>query len=85
MPPAPYGIRVPGLVLGAYARQGVIDHDVHSHDSYVRLVEDLFLDGERIDPATDGRPDPRTSVREEMASTLLADFDFTRTRAPWAL
>ena len=58
---------------------------MHSHDSYVRFVEDLFLGGERIDPATDGRPDPRPSVRDATASDLLGDFDFSRARAPWTL
>jgi len=34
--------------------------------------------GERLDPATDGRPDPRPSVRENspLLGNLVRDFDF---------
>ena len=54
-----YGLRVPGLVISAYARKGYIDHQVLSHDAYVKFAEDLFLGSQRLNPATDGRPDPR--------------------------
>jgi len=83
-----YGLRVPGLVIGPWARQGWIDHQVLSFDAYNKLIEDLFLGGLRIDPATDGRPDPRPDVRENAAQLgdLLASFDFTQpARAPLLL
>ena len=83
-----YGLRVPGLVVSPYARQGYIDHQTLSHDAYVKLIEDLFLGGQRLDPKTDGRPDPRPSVRENASQLgdLLADFDFTQSpRAPVVL
>src|SRR5262249_46230346 len=51
------GLRVPGLVISPYARRGYIDHQVLSPDSYLGFIEDDFLAGQRIDPATDGRPD----------------------------
>src|SRR5439155_12444750 len=57
-----YGLRVPGLVISPYARQGYVDHQTLSFDAYLKLIEDLFLDGQRLDPASDGRPDPRPSV-----------------------
>jgi phospholipase C len=60
-----YGLRVPGLVISPYARAGYIDHQVLSHDAYLKFIEDDFLGGQRIDPATDGRPDPRPTVRED--------------------
>ena len=62
-----YGIRVPGLVISPYAKQGFIDSQTLSHDAYLKFIEDVFLDGQRIDPATDGRPDKRISVREDVA------------------
>jgi phospholipase C len=75
-----YGIRVPGLVISPYARRGFIDHQTLSHDAYAKFIEDVFLDGERIDPRTDGRPDPRPDVREDepILGDLRVDFDFTQ-------
>ncbi len=75
-----YGLRVPGLVISPWARHGWIDHQVLSFDAYTKLIEDLFLDGARLDPRTDGRPDPRPNVRENapQLGDLLASFDFTQ-------
>ena len=75
-----YGLRVPAMVISAYARHGFIDHQVLSHDAYVKFMEDVFLGGERIDPATDGRPDPRPDVRENSLrlGNLLFDFNFNQ-------
>ena len=79
-----YGLRVPGIVISPWARSGTIDHQILSHDAYVKFIEDLFLGGQRLDPATDGRPDPRPDVRENASQlgNLLADFDFTQTPRP---
>ncbi|MBV8729958.1 MAG: phospholipase, partial [Acidobacteriia bacterium] len=75
-----YGLRVPGLVISPYAKRGFIDHQVLSFDAYVKFIEDRFLDGQRLDPATDGRPDPRPDVRENafQLGDLRRDFDFDR-------
>jgi hypothetical protein len=75
-----YGLRVPGVVISPYARRGYLDHQTLSHDAYVKFIEDDFLGGQRIDPATDGRPDPRPDVRENAAvlGDLRADFDFNQ-------
>jgi phospholipase C len=75
-----YGLRVPGLLISPYARRGFIDHQVLSHDAYVKLIEDIFLSGRRINPTTDGRPDRRPDVRENMPQLgdLLLDFDFNQ-------
>ena len=54
-----YGLRVPGIVISPYAKAGMIDSQTLSHDAYNKFIEDDFLDGQRLDPATDGRPDPR--------------------------
>jgi phospholipase C len=79
-----YGLRVPGLVISPYARRGFIDHQVLSHDAYLKFIEDDFLGGQRLDPKTDGRPDPRPGVRENAAvlGNLAADFDFTQPPRP---
>jgi phospholipase C len=79
-----YGLRVPGLVISPYAKKGYVDKQVLSFDAYAKLIEDLFLDGQRLDPATDGRPDPRPEVREDelMLGDLLKDFDFTQAPRP---
>ena len=79
-----YGLRVPGLVISPYARRGYIDHQVLSFDAYVKFIEDDFLGGRRIDPATDGRPDPRPDVRENNPTlgNLVRDFDFRQSPRP---
>jgi phospholipase C len=80
-----YGLRVPGLVISPYAKQGYIDHQTLSFDAYVKFIEDDFLGGQRIDPQTDGRPDPRPDVREDepILGNLVDDFDFSQApRAP---
>ncbi len=73
------GFRVPGIVISPYAKKGYIDHQILSHDSYNKFIEDVFLNGQRLDPKTDGRPDRRPSVRENAAQLgdLMNDFDFT--------
>jgi phospholipase C len=75
-----FGLRVPGIVISPYAKPGFIDHQVMSQDAYVKLIEDLFLGGQRIDPKTDGRPDSRPDVRENVpqVGNLLIDFDFSQ-------
>jgi Phosphoesterase family len=79
-----YGLRVPGIVISPYARKGYVDHQILSHDAYVKFIEDDFLGGARIDPATDGRPDPRPGVREDerLLGDLRNDFDFTQKPRP---
>jgi phospholipase C len=79
-----FGLRVPGIVISPYARQGFIDHQILSHDAYNKFIEDDFLGGARLDPATDRRPDPRPDVREDnpILGNLAADFDFNLTPRP---
>jgi phospholipase C len=75
-----YGFRVPGLVISPYARAGVIDHQQLSHDSYLKFIQDDFLGGARLNPATDGRRDKRAVVREEARGlgNLANDFNFSQ-------
>ena len=75
-----YGLRVPGLMISPYARRGMVDHQTLSFDAYLRFIEDDFLGGSRLDPATDGRPDARPAVRETAPELgdLAAEFDFNR-------
>jgi phospholipase C len=79
-----YGLRVPGLVISPYARTGFIDHQLLSHDSYLKFIEDDFLEGARLNPVTDGRPDSRPGVREEAPGLgdLANDFNFSQTPHP---
>ncbi len=64
-----YGIRVPALVISPYAKKGYIDHQTLSFDAYLKFIEDDFLGGQRLDPATDTRPDSRPDVRETRTGT----------------
>jgi len=79
-----FGIRVPSLLISPYAKQGYVDHGVHSFDSYQRFIEDVFLGSSRLDPTTDGRPDPRPVVGENYPglANLADDFDFTQSPRP---
>jgi phospholipase C len=79
-----YGIRVPGLVISPYAKRGLIDSQTLSFDAYLRFIEDDFLGGARLDPATDGRPDSRPDVRENlsMLGNLTKDFNFSQAPLP---
>jgi phospholipase C len=76
--PQGLGLRVPGLVISPYARHGYVDHQTLSTDSYLRFIENDFLGGQRLDPTTDGRPDGRTFVSEDLPGSgdLRADFRF---------
>lgn len=80
-----YGLRVPGLVISPYAKQGYVDHQTLSFDAYLKLIEDRFLDGERLNPATLGRPDARPTVREDVPvlGDLVNDFDFSQPPRPF--
>jgi phospholipase C len=75
-----YGLRVPAMVISPYAKHGYIDHQTLSFDAYDKFIEDDFLGGQRIDPTTDGRPDPRPNVREnqKILGNLVNDFDFNQ-------
>jgi hypothetical protein len=79
-----YGLRVPALVISPYAKSNFIDHQTLSFDAYVKFIEDDFLDGARLDPKTDGRPDLRPGVRENATGLgdLRNDFDFDQTPLP---
>ncbi|HEX3841145.1 MAG TPA: alkaline phosphatase family protein [Acidimicrobiales bacterium] len=83
-----YGLRVPGMVISPYAKSGYVDHQTLSFDAYDKFIEDDFLNGQRINPDTDGRPDPRPDVREsqKILGNLTNDFDFNQTpRSPVVL
>jgi phospholipase C len=78
-----YGIRVPGILISPWAKAGTIDHQTLSFDAYLKFIEDLFCDGERIS-RFDGRPDSRPTVREKVSvlGDLANEFDFTQTPLP---
>src|SRR5436190_1498211 len=79
-----YGLRVPALLISPYARRGYVDHQTLSFDAYLKFIEDDFLGGRRLDPRTDGRPDPRPTVRERarQLGNLAREFDFAQRPRP---
>ena len=81
---AGYGLRVPALVISPWVKPGTIDHQTLSSDAYLKFIEDVFLNHQRLDPTTDGRPDPRPTVREDVPilGDLMNDFDFTQQPIP---
>ena len=79
-----YGFRVPSIVISPYAKRGFIDSQTLTTDAYLKFIEDDFLGSERINPATDGRPDSRPEVREraKQLGDITKDFDFSQTPLP---
>jgi phospholipase C len=59
------GIRVPGLVVSPYARQGYVDHKTYSFESWLRLIEERF----GVNPMTG---------RDNTANDMTDAFDFTQ-------
>ena len=86
-----FGLRVPGIMISAYAKAGTIDHTVLSFDAYARFIEDLFMNGARLDPKALGNPDKRPDIRDalthvrfpdgrvEPIGDLMDEFDFKQT------
>lgn len=79
-----WGLRVPSLVISPWARAGYIDSQTLSYDAFLKLIEDRFLGGQRLDPRTDGWPDARPTVREEVQALgdLALSFDFSQEPLP---
>ena len=77
---APFGGR--RNFLGGLCAVGTCQ--VLSFDAYNKFIEDDFLGGQRLNPATDGRPDSRPDVRESesVLGNLAADFDFSPSPRP---
>jgi phospholipase C len=82
-----YGLRVPAMVISPYARRGLIDDQTLSFDAYNKFIEDDFLNGQRLNPATDGRPDSRPDVRESnpLLGNIERDFNFKQRPRPPAI
>jgi phospholipase C len=79
-----WGLRVPSFVISPWAKPGHIDSETLSYDAYLKLIEDRFLGGRRLDPETDGWPDARPTVREEVEALgdLARNFDFSQEPLP---
>jgi phospholipase C len=85
-----YGIRVPSIVIGPWVRRNLpVDHAEYSFDSFLKLIEDRFLQGERLDGTNDYQgahawPDARPTVRELVPTLgdLSAAFDFSQDPLP---
>jgi phospholipase C len=83
-----YGLRVPAMIISPFAKKGYIDHQTLSSDAFLKFIEDDFLGGARLNPKTDGRPDPRPDVREDASilGNLVNAFDFSQQpRKPFLL
>lgn len=64
-----YGLRVPGLVISPYAKQGYIDKHVYSFESWLKIVEERF----GVSPMT---------ARDTTAGDMLDAFDFLQKPRP---
>lgn len=63
------GIRVPGLVISPYAKEGYIDHKTYSFESWLRIAEERF----GVQPMT---------ARDTDALDMIDSFDFTQKPRP---
>ncbi|HLH73758.1 MAG TPA: alkaline phosphatase family protein [Chloroflexota bacterium] len=63
------GLRVPGLVISPYAKEGYVDHHVYSPASWLRIVEERF----GLAPMT---------ARDATANDMLDAFDFSQNPRP---
>ncbi|MEO8476285.1 MAG: alkaline phosphatase family protein [Actinomycetota bacterium] len=82
---AGYGLRVPGILISPWADRSLgIDGQTLSFDAYLKLIEDRFLGGQRLDGQNLGRPDPRPTVREDvpLLGDLAGEFDFNQEPIP---
>lgn len=89
-----FGIRVPGLMISAYAKHGYIDHAIYGSDSYATFFENLFTGSARLNPAQLGNPDRRPDIRDSLTQVtfpdgttaplgdMMTEFDFTRSPQP---
>ena len=68
-----FGLRVPAMLISAWVKPGTIDHSVLSFDSYATFIEDLFMDGARLNPRQLGNPDSRPDIRDELKSVRFPD------------
>ena len=73
-----YGLRVPGLVISPWVEAGPIDNQTLSFDAYLKFIEDLYLDGERLDPDDARGPTParRCARRSPILGDIRKVFDF---------
>jgi phospholipase C len=79
-----WGLRVPSMVISPWAKPGFVDHQTLSYDAYLKLIEDRFLGGRRLNGTNWGWPDPRPTTREAVGilGDLVDDFDFTQEPLP---
>ena len=89
-----YGIRVPGILISAYAKPGYIDNSPMSFDAYATFIENIFTGGARLDPVALGNPDNRPDIRDALTSVtfangttapignLMNEFDFNQAALP---
>ena len=64
-----YGLRVPGMIISPYSRQGFIDHQTYSFDSWLRMIELRF----GTMPLT---------ARDTEAADMMDAFDFNQSPRP---
>ena len=89
-----YGLRVPGLMISPWAKPHMIDSAIYSFDAYATLIENLFLNGTRLDPAALGNPDSRPDLRDALTRVkllgggtapvgdLMSEFDLSQKPLP---
>jgi phospholipase C len=75
-----YGIRVPSIVISPWVDRDLdVDHQTLSFDAYLKLIEDRFLDGWRLNGFNHGWRDNRPTTREEeVPGDLARIFDFAQ-------
>jgi phospholipase C len=72
------GMRIPALLISPYSKTNFVDHQILTTDSFIKLIEETFLNGETM--AQSGRADPRPDYRETSTELgdIMNDFNFTQ-------
>jgi phospholipase C len=83
--PNGWGIRVPAIVISPWVKRGLdVDHRTYSFDAYLKLIEDRFLGGWRLNGENHGWRDARPTTRENVKALrdLRGVFDFSQEPIP---
>ena len=67
---------MPAILISPFAKTGYIDHQILTSDSLLKLIEDVFANGESISQVRAARSSPDYRDQSTQLGNLLNDFDF---------
>jgi len=73
-----YGPRLPMMVISPFARVNFVDNTLTDQSSILRLVEDNWLGGQRVEPLSNPGTDGLQGSFDNLAGPLSKMFEFNR-------